>query len=464
MVHLISSSKMMKLWILSILFQYVFCTYPHRVHLVVAVHGLMGHGSDWNRMETAIQRAHKDLQVDAQLFILKSKSNEGKTFSGLYLQGNRVAREVIDFVQDEMASQLQVHEDFFIYVSFLGHSLGGLNARFAIGELFFPHHQAQSLESTVKDVFKNAQLKPFSYLSIATPHLGSRRPFYEKSGIYNHVFRHGLHFGIKMFNAVGKTGHELMLNDDWNYDGGNDGKKQVPIIIQLADPTLRYFQALAKFKYHTLVSAVHDHIVPTCTSSIRSEDPLKEREDCPWFGRRHNKQKPLIRIAVGFSRKTRRWLSEQNFVSFHPLSHRDANRGTGYQTGGAICDDDQCPEEPCRDCHQNAKEEGPKFNRHVKKLFGRKSHFQNTKKLQFHPQSMENLQRLGWRRLIFDFQLPFHQRFGIHNRAIGKDPRKLFPGPNYKEMGSKPATVIAHVVGYDIDSEIKALKGRLNRQ
>lgn len=89
-------------------------------------------------------------------------------------------------------------------ISFLSHSLGGLIARYAIGQLYIPSHESNLLESQGNDEsrrtnnndaqpIKNARLhpentleatsnfhgtiaglEPTNFITVATPHLGSR--------------------------------------------------------------------------------------------------------------------------------------------------------------------------------------------------------------------------------------------------------------------------------------------------
>jgi putative serine esterase DUF676 len=73
----------------------------------------------------------------------------------------------------------------FQKISFIAHSLGGLVARYAIGKLYEPHETAypsaakknrtEDMESVGKDCQgRIAGLEPMNFVTVATPHLGSR--------------------------------------------------------------------------------------------------------------------------------------------------------------------------------------------------------------------------------------------------------------------------------------------------
>ena len=53
-------------------------------------------------------------------------------------------------------------------ISFVAHSLGGLIARYAIGKLYGPTPDGEALTGRI------AGLEPINFITVATPHLGSR--------------------------------------------------------------------------------------------------------------------------------------------------------------------------------------------------------------------------------------------------------------------------------------------------
>lgn len=84
---------------------------------------------------------------DHQKVFLISRSNEGETLEDLNKQGHRLAKEVIDFINDQ---NLNVDR-----ISFVCHSLGGIVARIAI----------------TSSLFESYKEKFFELVTFGTPHL-----------------------------------------------------------------------------------------------------------------------------------------------------------------------------------------------------------------------------------------------------------------------------------------------------
>ena len=63
-------------------------------------------------------------------------------------------------------------------ISFVAHSVGGLVARYAIGKLYNPckTENENDLSAVSGDEFKGTigGLEPLNFITVATPHLGSR--------------------------------------------------------------------------------------------------------------------------------------------------------------------------------------------------------------------------------------------------------------------------------------------------
>lgn len=112
-------------------------------HLFVLVHGLYGGVGDFKYIAG---------QLRAQGFaVLRPACNSGLTHDGILMGGNRVA-ESVQMVLDNNPDLANV--------SFIGHSLGGLYARVAARVL---------MENQTREI------SWCSYVSLATPHLGSRQ-------------------------------------------------------------------------------------------------------------------------------------------------------------------------------------------------------------------------------------------------------------------------------------------------
>ncbi|KAJ0981852.1 hypothetical protein J5N97_010107 [Dioscorea zingiberensis] len=238
-------------------------------HLVVTVNGIIGSARDWRyAAKHFVKRYPEDLIVHC------SECNcSTATFDGIDVMGERLAKEVISVV--ERRPELQK-------ISFVGHSLGGLIARYAIGLLFKPCTQRKSseenegqgptpefLEEEAK--VKIAGLEPMNFITFATPHLGSR--WHKQIPILcgSHTLER---MSYKISSIAGKTGNQLFLKDK------NDGKP--PLLLQMVTDygDIPFMSALRSFKRRVAYSNVcSDFIVGWRTSSIRFQHELPKREN-----------------------------------------------------------------------------------------------------------------------------------------------------------------------------------------
>ena len=121
-----------------------------QTHLLVLVNGLFGSRHNWAAISELL-RTHVD---KTSTLVHISTANEFRaTYAGIDVCGRRLAEEIRTLAATH--SNLE-------RISFLGHSMGGLISRFAVGELY-------DLENK-----KIAGLTPSHYMSLATPHIGCR--------------------------------------------------------------------------------------------------------------------------------------------------------------------------------------------------------------------------------------------------------------------------------------------------
>lgn len=96
------------------------------LHLIVFVHGLLGHANDLRQIRANIaQYLYNDKSCAADYIYLFSKSNQSNTFDHLITMGNNLAKEVVVYMA-------QVGYEKIAHISFVSHSLGGLITRVAI--------------------------------------------------------------------------------------------------------------------------------------------------------------------------------------------------------------------------------------------------------------------------------------------------------------------------------------------
>jgi len=254
---------------------------PKKEHLVVMVHGLFGSHKHLDAMVKAMktQLATRD---DVEIFV--SKKNGGiKTLDGIQKCGDRLLAELEAFLSDPNA---------FKTISFVGHSMGGLIIRYAIG------HKYDADKSTIFG------LVPLHFIAITTPHFGCNDAYL--SDIKNedsvtpclrwmgqcpvvgkvpaflfHVFE-----SFFVWLVLRKTGDQLFLRD----------KKK--IIEQLAsysfkrdsDKTLGevpppYLAALSSFRERTCYGNIRgDHVVAWENATVRRKIDLPKikRKDAPY--------------------------------------------------------------------------------------------------------------------------------------------------------------------------------------
>lgn len=227
------------------------------IHLVVMVNGLVGSAHNWRY---AAKQFLKNYPED--LIVHCSKRNSSLlTFNGVDVMGNRLANEVMSVIKRNPNLQK---------ISFIGHSLGGLIARYAIAKLY-TQDSTNSHSSDCISSERIAGLVPINFITVATPHLGTgghrQVPMFGGSNIVEKVAN-------QISWVLGRTGRHLFLTD-------NKAHRQPPLLLQMVNDSedLKFFSALNSFKRHVVYANAHfDHIVGWSTSSIRRRNELPQRK------------------------------------------------------------------------------------------------------------------------------------------------------------------------------------------
>lgn len=135
-------------------------------------------------------------------------------------------------------------------LSVVGYSLGGLVARYAIGLLYH------------KGYFDT--IKPMTFTTFATPHLGVRTP---SKGYPNHLWNV---LGARMLST---SGRQLFTIDDFRETGRS-------ILDVMTDPNSVFMHALAQFERRTLYSNItNDRSAVYYTTGISRTDPYTNLDD-----------------------------------------------------------------------------------------------------------------------------------------------------------------------------------------
>lgn len=130
------------------------CNLPK--HVFILVHGNNGSPDDWEH----VHRELENVFGSSNAKIMRSCCNFDQTDAGIAAGGYRLFQEIVELFQHTGTEGHQV--------SLIGHSLGGLFCRYAAGLL------VEYLEHSVKP--SDCPIQLMSYVSICSPHLGSRRP------------------------------------------------------------------------------------------------------------------------------------------------------------------------------------------------------------------------------------------------------------------------------------------------
>ncbi|XP_021687385.2 lipid droplet phospholipase 1 isoform X2 [Hevea brasiliensis] len=239
-------------------------------HLVVMVNGIIGSAENWKF--AAKQFLNK---YPRDVIVYCSKTNSGTlTFDGVDVMGARLAEEVISVIKRHPSVKK---------ISFIGHSLGGLVARYAIAKLY-GHDLTKELsqgngdcksdvngDTGMEDKIKNriAGLEPVNFITLATPHLGSRWhkqvPLFCGSYTMEKV-------AARISWFLGRTGKHLFLTD------GDNGKP--PLLLQMVSDSedLKFMSALQSFERHVAYANIRfDNLVGWSTSSLRRQNELPKR-------------------------------------------------------------------------------------------------------------------------------------------------------------------------------------------
>ncbi|CAK9173889.1 unnamed protein product [Ilex paraguariensis] len=236
-------------------------------HLVIMVNGIIGSAQNWRFAAKQFVKEHPH-----DVIVHCSECNTALlTFDGVDVMGNRLADEVMSVIKRHPGLQR---------ISFIGHSLGGLVARYAIAKLYKKdtarkdcqeNGECRPDESNLphleeKSKGKIAGLEPLNFITSATPHLGSR-------GHKQIPMLHGSYTLEKVASRVsgflGRTGKHLFLMDS---DGGKP-----PLLLQMVHDCedLQFMSALQCFRRRVAyANASFDHIVGWSSSSIRHRNEL----------------------------------------------------------------------------------------------------------------------------------------------------------------------------------------------
>ena len=222
--------------------------------LVVFIHGLHGHYDDFKPAVEALRKS-KEVGETAGIVALRPTVLASKHF--LRFVGAPTEKGILycaDLVVDVIRRFLETHSaaEHLKTISVVGHSLGGLIARAVCKSLYDSNIIGDKGETA-------ALLRARAFISIASPHLGIRRPV--SGSIFRNTFNRLFHSIAPI--VAGQTATELLLQD----------KDQV--VKQMA--TDDYIKSLACFDRLVCYGNVYNDLqVPLCTSTLRDRNPYRK--------------------------------------------------------------------------------------------------------------------------------------------------------------------------------------------
>ncbi|XP_024992612.1 putative lipase YOR059C isoform X2 [Cynara cardunculus var. scolymus] len=231
-------------------------------HLVVMVNGILGSSADWKFAAEQFVNTIPD-----KVLVHRSKRNAAiQTLDGVDVMGERLSLEVLEVIKQNP----NLHK-----ISFVAHSVGGLVARYAIGRLYRPPKEileGLSVEDSKESMATLGGLVPMNFITVATPHLGSRGnkqvPFLFGVSVLEKAAVLVIHW------IFGRTGRHLFLTDD--------EKGEPPLLKRMLEDfgDCHFMSALRSFHRRVAYSNVGcDHIVGWRTSSIRRNMDLPKWEE-----------------------------------------------------------------------------------------------------------------------------------------------------------------------------------------
>jgi len=192
-----------------------------------------------------------------------------------------------EFFENTIMKELKENEEKYnkfenvecnIYISISGHSLGGLISRGLIKNIFSPYTHEDTQYDNYLDYLKKkypfiTDFKPCSFLTLSSPHLGSRVSEPAKA---NNVQKKLEKIATRVFtdHLISNIGKELAVRDEL-IKNNEYYKDKRPILCQFCDK--EYMDALAKFPNRTLTGFLrYDLQVKYCTAFACLESPLND--------------------------------------------------------------------------------------------------------------------------------------------------------------------------------------------
>jgi hypothetical protein len=220
-------------------------------------------------MEPIITQFDKTFHSNDFFYLNVNVSQGNLTYDGIDACGERCVDLILKTISEVNMNR----------ISFIGYSLGGLILRYVVGRLYHLR------------IFE--QLKPFNFVTLATPHLGTTRPVqFSIARIYNSL----------QAAVLTRVGPQFTVKD--NYLHGT------PLLIIMADPNYDFFKGLKLFKNRVVFANIDkDRSVRYTTASMLHKNPYTKYQHIaidPKYPSivRHDRGTPKIRPSWWTSMKS----------------------------------------------------------------------------------------------------------------------------------------------------------------
>jgi len=240
---------------------------PIDAHYIFLIHGWLGNPNEMGFLESSINSIAESISIAntntntkaARIVTHSAICNDAKTTDGIAIGGIRLAQEIQQFIINDVQNNMDgsatssneaLEPEHHCTISFVGNSLGGLYARYALSKL--PDKlplQSDSGKETTPSVHLQKQI----FVTTATPHLG----------VASNTF---LPLPRTLERGIGRilnlTGRDLFRSDD------------IDLIYQMSTDYDTFLKPLSLFhKRIAFANAFRtDFQVPTSTAAFLSRE------------------------------------------------------------------------------------------------------------------------------------------------------------------------------------------------
>ncbi|CAL5220186.1 g2158 [Coccomyxa viridis] len=227
-------------------------------HLMLFINGLNGNAGNW---DVLIDQLGQYASANEVAILVSTANMSMKTYQGVDKCGERLAKEVSAYVEQHPALQR---------ISVLGHSMGGLIARYALGKMYDPKTGLI------------CGLRPAHFITLATPHLGcagavdspAQVPLLQVAKIGGKPVQRVVAAAAKPFASMflGSSGAQFFLHDSTD--------AQQPLLVRMTQDIPGdgyYFSAMKAFVTRTTYANIRgDQMVGWANSSLRLPKDLPD--------------------------------------------------------------------------------------------------------------------------------------------------------------------------------------------